>query len=1501
MSWEDEIVMRDVTNACLVVSDRVGREAAAQLDLEEALEASRYASHPYSTHPREWPPLVEVADTWELPPVLIERYNAAGGEGTALCGIFPEIRRAWASVDNSLFLWRFDQWNGQCAEYSGEEQAICAVGLAKSKPGVFVEAIQYILVLATPVELVLVGVCCSGRPDGTDPFAEVSLQPLPEYSIPSDGVTMTCITCTDKGHIYLAGRDGHIYEILYTTGSGWHKRCRKICLTAGLASVISRWVVPNVFKFGAVEPIVEMVVDNERHILYARTDDMKIQVFSLGPNGNGPLKKVTEGRNLVSQRDVHYGGRPSAGSRGPTRTPKPSIVCISPLSTLESKWLHLVAVLSDGRRMYLSTAPSGGNSSTVGGLGGFNANYQKPSCLKVVTTRPSPPLGVTGGLAFGAISLAARSPSEDLSLKVETAYSSAGTLILSDSSPPTMSSLLIVSKDSSIQSSGPGSLGTATRGSRALRESVSSLPVDGRMLSVADVLPLPDVAATVQSLYSELEFCGFDCTGESAEKSSVKLWARGDLSTQHILPRRRIVVFSSMGMMEIVFNRPVDILKRILESNSPRSLLEDFFNRFGAGEAAAMCLMLAAKIVHSENLIPNVASDKAAEAFEDPRLVGMPQLEGTGALSNTRTATGGFSMGQVVQEAEPVFSGAHEGLCLCCSRLLFPVWELPVMVMKGGLGSNSTPESGVIMCRLSLGAMQILENKIRSLEKFLRSRRNQRRGLYGCVAGLGDVTGSILYGTGSDMSAGDRSMIRNLFGTYSRNVESNGGSTSNKRQRLPYAPAELAAMEVRAMECIRQLLLRSGEALFLLQLLAQHHLTRLIQGFDASLQQALVQLTFHQLVCSEEGDQLATRLISTLMEFYTGPDGRGTVDDISGRLREGCPSYYKDSDYKFYLAVECLERASVTSDVKEKDDLAREAFNFLSKVPESADLRTVCKRFEDLRFYEAVVRLVLQKAQAFDPVDDALNEQIDPGTRERALAQREQCYEIIAGALRTLKGVTSQMEFGSPVKSAVGRPALDQVSRKRYICQIVQLGIQSPDRVFHEFLYRTLIDLGLEEELLEYGGPDLVPFLQRAGREPIKQVRAGIVQTIATSPLSHSGTTIPSHQAKYLDLLARHYVLKQQHALAACVLLSLAERRSSDTTDQYLSNAVLQAKSASNSENLPVSGRAFDSGLLEMLEGKLAVLRFQIKIKEELGNTLLRIEAAPVTSESVTNDAVPVGKMAGDANLANILREKVKELSLELKSITQLYNEYAVPFELWEICLEMLYFASYSGDADSSIVRETWARLIDQALSRGGIAEACSVLQRVGSHVYPGDGAVLPLDTLCLHLEKAALERLVSGAEAVGDEDVARALLAACRGAIEPVLNAYDQLLSNGSILPSPNLRLRLLRSVLVILREWAMSFFAQRVGTSATGASLILGGAFSVDQTSLINHGIRDKITSAANRYMTEVRRLPLPQSQTEAVFQGFRELEESILNPFSFERLYSINTDSIMALQLA
>lgn len=63
--------------------------------------------------------------------------------------------------------------------------------------------------------------------------------------------------------------------------------------------------------------------------------------------------------------------------------------------------------------------------------------------------------------------------------------------------------------------------------------------------------------------------------------------------------------------------------------------------------------------------------------------------------------------------------------------------------------------------------------------------------------------------------------------------------------------------------------------------------------------------------------------------------------------------------------------------------------------------------------------------------------------------------------------------------------------------------------------------------------------------------------TATTSPIGQSGAPMSSNQVKYYELLARYYVLKRQHMLAAHALLRLAERRSIDgvpTLEQRLIN-----------------------------------------------------------------------------------------------------------------------------------------------------------------------------------------------------------------------------------------------------------------------------------------------------------------------------------------------------------
>lgn len=115
----------------------------------------------------------------------------------------------------------------------------------------------------------------------------------------------------------------------------------------------------------------------------------------------------------------------------------------------------------------------------------------------------------------GTISLASRTPNEDLTLKVEVTIYSTGTLVLSDSSTPNMSSLVFVDKDSTSRS---GALGTSTRSSRAFREIVSSLHVEGWMLFLAIVLPLPETAAIVNHCIQKLNFMDLKAQGSPAKR-----------------------------------------------------------------------------------------------------------------------------------------------------------------------------------------------------------------------------------------------------------------------------------------------------------------------------------------------------------------------------------------------------------------------------------------------------------------------------------------------------------------------------------------------------------------------------------------------------------------------------------------------------------------------------------------------------------------------------------------------------------------------------------------------------------------------------------------------------------------------------------------------------------------------------------------------------------------------------------------------------------------------
>jgi nuclear pore complex protein Nup155 len=72
-------------------------------------------------------------------------------------GLFPEINRAWITIDTKFYIWDYTT-NSDINEYDELDQIILSVGLVKPRKGIFKEYVEYLIVLTTSVEVVLVAV-----------------------------------------------------------------------------------------------------------------------------------------------------------------------------------------------------------------------------------------------------------------------------------------------------------------------------------------------------------------------------------------------------------------------------------------------------------------------------------------------------------------------------------------------------------------------------------------------------------------------------------------------------------------------------------------------------------------------------------------------------------------------------------------------------------------------------------------------------------------------------------------------------------------------------------------------------------------------------------------------------------------------------------------------------------------------------------------------------------------------------------------------------------------------------------------------------------------------------------------------------------------------------------------------------------------------------------------------------------------------------------------------
>jgi nuclear pore complex protein Nup155 len=397
------------------------------------------------------------------------------------CGVLPSINRAWATVDNALFLWRLDRPDDVPVEYSGEEQAIVAVGLAKPKRGVFLKTIDAVLVVATTVEVVLVGCAFGDGAEGTTYDDPLTLHPL-NYSCTTDDVVAKDIASTEDGRIFFAGDDESLYEIEYSATDTWRqRRCRKVCHHSALPRML-----PSILRLRAPDPLRQVLVDEHRCALYTRSEAGVVMVFDLGPRCADAPRKVAEVRDVAAASQMArgggglfnqyggygggygggsssgygvggggYGGGGSYGAQsnaaakdGQSQAQKGRrLAHISVVSSSESSVVTLVAVCADGRRVYFTTLPAEGRAlgyvgsqngyasqNQVGSVGGSMNKERRvvpPACrLAVVQSREPLPQGSAQRGMSSAQAL--RATTTVRPLEVEAAFYGDGLMLLCD-------------------------------------------------------------------------------------------------------------------------------------------------------------------------------------------------------------------------------------------------------------------------------------------------------------------------------------------------------------------------------------------------------------------------------------------------------------------------------------------------------------------------------------------------------------------------------------------------------------------------------------------------------------------------------------------------------------------------------------------------------------------------------------------------------------------------------------------------------------------------------------------------------------------------------------------------------------------------------------------------------------------------------------------------------------------------------------------------------------
>ncbi|CAO1633399.1 unnamed protein product [Jaminaea pallidilutea] len=1001
---------------------------AAQVDLADYLNTT--LSQPYQLYlSPPWANLRKLR-TLPIPDAVIQASTSA--QTVASQGLFAEIERAWIVIDSQLYLWNYLQGSSSAFEsYVHPTDVIQAVSLVTPKPGVFIESIKHLLLIATNSSLTLLGVAfeSTAPPNVTK---ELKLYQT-DFSLQTSGVAiLEAVSTRDGSRVFCRGSDACLYELAYQAKEGWFSsKCSLRNLTSGgVKNLLPQWAGGSI-----KETMDKLAVDHSRSLLYTLQSRRSISIYSIPSQKNSPLQLI------ATLRDIHRAASLiSPNNAALLRQEDFAIISLQPIHSDESRAVCLLAVTSNGVRLYFTNQRSGYRaftmpSSSLGGAATLELLYVRPPPSGGLSPSPTPPLATSPGDAVDY--------------------------------PPAQPSLQhlrhALYRDGIMLAAGPYAYEGGLDNVIGIRRSgvTSTIPNNTAIPASRDSQPASISSAVVPSSSTSSTSVPADASEQATDVLvHGATWALAEVprptSTQAnplqrqmtSLPRTFLALTSS-GLNVLVERRPIDLLRDLLEkagvsstaSNSESISLVEVFKRYGQAQSCAMALAVATRNSHMgltlESLLStDPSSSLTAQAFSSELVLHATRIFfDYGGVPRYEPPTYPH---QPVTEGRVILSGRHEGFGVYASRLIGRVWERSLRDVGKGIAPGTSASSSAVTSR-----------DMEELRGFVRSHADA----FGLSLAVDpDATNA---------------------------VASEGDVLAQKAEQ-----ASLKALAALLERCI--------EALSFVTLIGDFGWDRVLTKLSVDVKTKVDGMKFADLVLedsstrssqepsSQQPDQSVSRsLVEALIDLHSITSSSG-MDVIADLLQAQCPSFCDADDVRLYKALERIRQAKEAPPGVKREELLRESERLMHKTGNKLPLERLAEvvgLWKEMDWVAGAIHLPLRCAAEWDPrgLAQRFRESGMPADDEpgRAAYDRStRCYELVLGTLSFLDDkveAARQNDKGA----AVSQRAEESRSMAYSITQ------QSADPLLHQALYDFLLRTGRREQLMELRTPFLELYLQK--------------------------------------------------------------------------------------------------------------------------------------------------------------------------------------------------------------------------------------------------------------------------------------------------------------------------------------------------------------------------------------------------------------------------------------